>query len=1103
MEGEWGAGKSTVLRLLANELESERDSETRVVVFDAWAHQGDPLRRTFLEKLIRRLQVDGWVDKSVWDDQIEKLTKRRRESTQRVVPQLTKYGIVFALSLLAIPTGSALIAAGTTSLTADEVSYLFASLFLSVGLAGLLMPVCVLGIVGIRRWYLIRVKKLDQDDLEDSGGLPALVTGQATTTSRSVVSETLDPTSVEFERTFRKLCNEALGSGESRHGCERKLVLAIDNLDRVDSGNALAIWATLQTFLQYSEHERPAWFTRIWVVVPFDRRGILKLWGSAPGDEKSSQVGLSFLDKTFQMRFRIPPPAIANWRSFLREALKAALPDHSEQDFHDVYRAFALRQGMEGAKPTPRSLKLFVNEIGAIHRQWRHLEQFTLADFATFVLLQRDDATEGTLRSTIDSVDARFAQRVAGGKWRDTLAVLYFNTPIKQARQLLLREPIEKALVTADGQALRELEEANGDAFWAVFEDAVPAGAVSWGDAEPVMIALSATALSSSGLVADESEAKARRELASLLAEIGEAAAKVAAWDPFSVEVARGLVALCRIAGFEESHVKDLTSAVSAAEVRREPPDNGSVSVSPETWIKAALELLQGLGDLGFPLSLAVPLSADAWIESTSSFLIDDPVTSTTFTQFELTAAAEIDIALSEESAPETISEESLHALELTLRTLSTDSMTRTADQVVSGVGSYIGVRAQNIVLLTRALVLCQANGLIPDDKFKALATQGSLLHHLYQGASEANAEATSRCAYLYLQITPSASPPENFAGNAQAGHNALLQLLQNPNSIAGALDSFVELNRNAGGVRELAYFMDSNPPSSTLFDAVFEQLIDSDPLVRDIEFIRNHWGKIRANLPIASHRTPQLAFEAFLAKIPSLDRLVDLLIAESFAIESAPFYLAVLRSEESRRFSGWCAAGLRSISAQDWQNSFLECNEIIGIVMELRQRKLRIGLGPNFLDGIVSNATAAATSEVNEGVHKVLPELIEEADQELLPRRVYEVLEETNGSAYEPFFELYGELIANRNFLVRQPRFVDLVCRPLLIQMNVRGLLWLADLCRVEPQIFVDHGDHSAITDFGERVRGALSELDESHPAYTALPVIAQALNVEVEDSQ
>ena len=439
LEGGWGAGKSTVVQLVTRRLDEGSPDRTLVVVFDAWAHQGDPLRRTFLEKLIRHLQGARWIRCKVWNERVEHLAKRRREETQRVIPQLTNSGIAFALSLLAIPIGSAMITASTTLLGAEHTSARNAVALLIVGLVAVLAPLGVLAAAPVWRWlHRLRGDAADAN-LDQSGGFPALVTGQSTTETRTLVTETPDPTSVEFEAIFRDLCDEAL----KQDG--RRLVLAIDNLDRVAPENALAVWATLQTFLQYSEHERPPWFRRLWVLVPFDRDGILRLWGNSAEGEDQRAVAESFLDKTFQIRFRIPPPAISSWRGYLSAALAEALPEHSEEDFDGVYRVFALRKGIEAAKPTPRDLKLFVNEIGAVHRQWQHADGLALLDFACFVLLQRDEVAETAINSLRENSDALFAEGVLGDGWRDTLAVLYYNAPIRLAREMVLRDPIESA----------------------------------------------------------------------------------------------------------------------------------------------------------------------------------------------------------------------------------------------------------------------------------------------------------------------------------------------------------------------------------------------------------------------------------------------------------------------------------------------------------------------------------------------------------------------------------------------------------------------------------------------------------------------------------
>ena len=57
LEGQWGAGKSTVVRLLVEELIDKQDGEKNndeflIFQYDAWVHSGDHLRRAFLASFV-------------------------------------------------------------------------------------------------------------------------------------------------------------------------------------------------------------------------------------------------------------------------------------------------------------------------------------------------------------------------------------------------------------------------------------------------------------------------------------------------------------------------------------------------------------------------------------------------------------------------------------------------------------------------------------------------------------------------------------------------------------------------------------------------------------------------------------------------------------------------------------------------------------------------------------------------------------------------------------------------------------------------------------------------------------------------------------------
>jgi predicted KAP-like P-loop ATPase len=97
--GSWGSGKSTVVKLLqlATKQPSDRKSDTEVFVFDAWVHEGDPLRRSFLESLISHLQQKGWVDKERWNKKLEQLANKRKETKTKSSPVLTAKAVPFLL----------------------------------------------------------------------------------------------------------------------------------------------------------------------------------------------------------------------------------------------------------------------------------------------------------------------------------------------------------------------------------------------------------------------------------------------------------------------------------------------------------------------------------------------------------------------------------------------------------------------------------------------------------------------------------------------------------------------------------------------------------------------------------------------------------------------------------------------------------------------------------------------------------------------------------------------------------------------------------------------------------------------------------------------
>ena len=372
--------------------------------------RADPLRRTYLETLIQDLQATHWVDQSTWNDNLQNIANRRKETTTRITPKPTKLGVALAISLLLVPLGSAFLAAGLRK--GETIGFGLPSNWpFIIGLSLALAPFWILGGNLVRVIYgHTRGKKTESPTGDESSGQEleretsewAFLFSRAISETHTKTIETPNPTSIEFEGYFTKLMREALGDN-----AERRCLLVLDNLDRVEPESALAIWSTLQTFLQDRNQRNEDWFTRLWVIVPYDPGGLRKLWDnrSKEGGSTETSTGVddsmasdSFLDKSFQVRFHVPPPVLSDWKTYVYGLVEKALPKHDESDRHWIYRVFDHCRTSTGEPPTPRELKLYVNQIGAIHRQWEHT--FPIHHVAYFVLYRK------SIRSIVEQLRA-------------------------------------------------------------------------------------------------------------------------------------------------------------------------------------------------------------------------------------------------------------------------------------------------------------------------------------------------------------------------------------------------------------------------------------------------------------------------------------------------------------------------------------------------------------------------------------------------------------------------------------------------------------------------------------------------------------------------
>ncbi len=279
----------------------------------------------------------------------------------------------------------------------------------------------------------------------------SLLSVESVTESTSETIETPDPTSIEFEATFKELMREALSANRSR-----RLVLVVDNLDRVAPEDARSIWSTLQTFLHHSHDDRPLWLDSLWVLLPYDRSGIARLWDRSDdaegrGAEARGELAGSFIDKSIQVGFEVPLPLLSDWRAYLESTLRSALPDCGEADGHTAHRMYARKVANAEKSPSPREIKQYVNRIGALHRRWEH--EIPFVSVAYYASLD-SSGTEVAERLRRNELPHPLLAGLLPEEAAAHLAAIAFNTDPARARQLLYGPLIEQALSSETSEDL-------------------------------------------------------------------------------------------------------------------------------------------------------------------------------------------------------------------------------------------------------------------------------------------------------------------------------------------------------------------------------------------------------------------------------------------------------------------------------------------------------------------------------------------------------------------------------------------------------------------------------------------------------------------------
>jgi len=342
LEGKWGSGKSNVIGLLKNNL----PTRYTFFCFDAWGNQEDLQRRSILELLTKELitlkkltgkttmrvmkpEGEGKVEEidCTWKEKLQSLLSRKSYTRDITVPSVNNSTKWFVLSLLAVGLVIAYLSVDKTDM--PWVNILIA-----------LSPL-ILFALGMLFTWSSWPKMFAMYNTE----------GKSDTTSY-VISEQ-EPSVREFKDWMTEI-SKGLPADD-------KLVLVLDNMDRLPARKVQQFWSLIQTF--FADDGYP----NIWCIIPYDEEHLAAAFSEAEDKDVKTDLLRGYLDKTFPVVYRVAEPIVSDYKAVFGVLINKAFGETISEENKDL-----ISQCYRHERPTPnvREIISFLNEMVALTFQW-------------------------------------------------------------------------------------------------------------------------------------------------------------------------------------------------------------------------------------------------------------------------------------------------------------------------------------------------------------------------------------------------------------------------------------------------------------------------------------------------------------------------------------------------------------------------------------------------------------------------------------------------------------------------------------------------------------------------------------------------------------
>lgn len=436
IEGEWGSGKSNVVKMLREQLKGKY----YFFEYDAWGHQEDLQRRSILELLTQELVKNNFLvgetivefkngekEKVTWPDKLKYLLARKSEAESLTYPRVSE-GMVAAFLVTILTPVFTYIAYAIKPANTTWISIVIA-LFPVICSLFVWVLACIFG----KRKYGLSY-------------LLAIYQGEVKRNRTYEVLNVDEPTVYEFKKWMQDISDYIETNNAP------KLVIVFDNMDRLPSEKVKELWSSIHTFFA------DGGFKNIWAIIPFDEKHLSCAFGNEKEDNSfAREVTKLFIKKTFPIVYRVAPPVITDYKivfdKLFVEAFGTSVDFDSRETINRVFR-------IEKPSTNVRDIISFINEMVALKQEWG--KSISIENIALFCLEKEqilnnpvNEILSGSYLLNTNSIIDNCIQL------QREMAALVYGVEVEYAQQIPLTRYIEYCINGKPGYDINQYAESN------------------------------------------------------------------------------------------------------------------------------------------------------------------------------------------------------------------------------------------------------------------------------------------------------------------------------------------------------------------------------------------------------------------------------------------------------------------------------------------------------------------------------------------------------------------------------------------------------------------------------------------------------------------